>query len=354
MKLENIYKNTPYLFRSHNQDLEGEVLAANILEKIGYTDIKKVSFLCSNSNYDAFKVDGEFESYCFKYSMDMSSPFFAREFDILKQLSPFCPTPHKQGEMKFGEKIQYIVSSYDYAENVKNFGVGGVYDNLQSFFYSLSQLWRVKVNRSFQQYLRDFFEKNQISNLPEHSLEAIKQHSDMGKIKDVLNSLKTEIDYLAQNNCLSKSEFCHGNMKPSNILIRNGYFKFIDLHDGFMGNRFFDIVRFMMQVGLSLDSQKKFIAQFLGSELNGEQIDEYNTCYNVVIRLVAYQAIFDYLTEVYLYENSRPHKLLESIDLFARNEEALKRIPSLQKHMNFLFKDILEPIIGVSDIDTPN
>jgi serine/threonine protein kinase len=281
--------------------------------------------------------------------MDLSGSFFSREFNILKQLAPFCPTAEKQGVVNFGEKIQYLVCSYEEAENVKNFGVGGVFENLESFFYSFNQLANVNIDRSFQQYLKDFFERNQIANLPEYSRDAIKESSDLDKIGDILNCLKSEITYLSNNDCFFKSEFCHGNMKPSNILINSGYFKFIDLHDGFMGNRFFDLCRFFMQLGMSLESQKHFISEFLktqNQDFNHQQIQEYNTCYNAVIRCVAYQAIFDYLIEVYLYESSRPQKLLDAIDLFARNEESLKQIPSLQKHIGFLFKDILEPIIG--------
>lgn len=346
--MENIYKNTPYLFRTQESDPEGENLARDILKKIGYATPQNVSILCSSSNYDAFKADSDVGPICFKYSMDASSSFFSREFDILQQLAPFCPTAYKHGTIHFGDKLQYLVCSYEFAENVKNHGIGSILDNAESFAYSFSQLSKVKIDRTFRGYLKDFFDRNQIANLPEHSRDSIKDFSNLERIEEILKCLKSEVDYLSQNNCLSHSDFCHGAMKPSNVLVRNGYFKFIDLHDGFMGNRFFDLTCFFMQIGLDLDAQKSFISQTFSEDLSVGQIQEYNACYNIAIRLVAYQAIFDFLMEVYLYESSRPHKLLGAIDLFSRNEKALRGVPSINQHMDFLFEDILEPIIGAN------
>jgi predicted DNA-binding protein YlxM (UPF0122 family) len=348
MRLESIYKNTPYLFKGQGGDPDGEKLACNILKKIGHADPQNISVLSQGPNYDNYKADVEIGTICFKYSMDMSSPFFAREFGILKQLDPFCPIAHQHGSIKFGEPLQYLVSSYEYAENVKNHGIGSVLEHAESFAYSFFQMSKVQIDRTFAEYLKDFFSRSQISNLPEHSRESIQEHSDLKRLGSVLDSLKSEVNYLSQKSCLTKSEFCHGALKPSNILVRNGYFKFIDLNDGFMGNRFFDLASFFSRIGWGLDYQKQYISQLIHEDFSFEQIEEYNTCYNIAIRMIAYQAVFDYLIEVYLYENSRPQKLLEAVDLFARNEKALMSIPSLHKYVDFLFGDILEPIIGAN------
>jgi hypothetical protein len=62
--------------------------------------------------------------------------------------------------------------------------------------------------------------------------------------------------------------------------------------------------------------------------------------------LFVYETIFNYLCEVYLYENSRPAKILQMVSIFLRNEEALSMIPSLNQYATFLIRDIMQPLIG--------
>jgi hypothetical protein len=65
-----------------------------------------------------------------------------------------------------------------------------------------------------------------------------------------------------------------------------------------------------------------------------------------MIRLFVYETIFNYLCEVYLYESSRPEKILQIVSVFLRNEEVLAMIPSLSQYSTFLIRDIMEPLIG--------
>lgn len=352
MNLETIYKNKPYIFDISAKDKDGEELALKILKSIGYPDATNISFLSSNADYDSFKASSGNRSICFKYSLDELSPFFSREFNVLKQLCPFSPSAEKHGSIKFGDKIQYLVTSFEAAENVKEFGISSIFENLDSFVYSFYQLSRVRTDRTFGQYLKDFFGRNDFTKLPEHCLQSIKESSKFNNLSQVFEILRNEIEYLAQQNFIKNTEFCHGNLKPSNILVRGGLFKFIDLNDSFMGNRFLDFIHLLLNIGLDLELQKEIIRgifEKLGQEFPEEKIAEYNNCYNLQIRIILYKLMFDYLVEVYLYESSRPNKLLAIVDLFLRNQESFKNIPNIQKYSDFLFNDIMEPMIGSED-----
>ena len=354
MKLGNIYTNKPYLFKNDKIDKENELLAADILSDLGYSNIENVKFVDSTRDLDVFHVKVDQQDMVFKYSLDEESPFFSHEYSILKQLAPFAPQAIRYGIIKYVDKIQYILTSHEYAENLQEHGIGCLFEYFDSFFYSLNQLDKVKTDRTFFQHLDSFFARNDIESLPEHSIEAIKDHSNINHLRDILKTIKSEIEFLSRQSFVKTSEFCHGNLLPQNILTKNNLFKFQNLHDGFMGNRMFDLCFLFINIGIPLDYQRQLVVDFLiknSKEKQEDLIIEYNSCYNLMLRLFVYETIFNYLSEVYLYESSRPEKILQMVDVFLRNEEALMNIPSVQKYRSFLIRDIMEPLMGSENKD---
>jgi hypothetical protein len=349
VKLNNVYAKQPYLFNQKKAEEENEMLATDILQQLGYDQIEKTEFVDSTRDYDLFNVSMNQQTYHFKYSFDCDSPFFSHEYNILKQLAPFCPQGIKHGIIKYGDKIQYLLTSHESAENINQFGVSTIFEYLDSFYYSFRQLSNVKTDRNFLQYLDSFFARNDIDNLPEHSIEAIKDHSNINNLREILNTLKSEITFMSRQSFIKNTDFCHGNLLPQNILTKGGLFKFQNLHDGYVGNKFFDLCSLFVNIGIPLEYQRQIAIDF-SKKYFDESVEnliiEYNSCYNLILRLFVYESIFSYLAEVYLYESSRPEKILQMVDVFLRNEEALMNIPSVEKHKSFLIRDIMEPLIG--------
>ena len=349
MNISEIHQQ-PRVFAANRRDEELEDLALQIFNKINHCPVDKIETVAVGYDFDTFKIRNGTNTLCFKYSMDTSAPFFAREAAILKQLAPFCPTLEKQGNIVFGEKMQYIITSFEHAESMAEFGVGSLFEYSDSFFYSFDNMTKVKSDRLFSDYLENFFDNYKIENIPEHSRESIGELSDLNRFSDILNILKSEIEHLhnKQRAINSPSQFCHGNLKPSNILVRGGLFKFIDFCDGFYGDRFFDWSYFLTYIGLTLEQQKQLVESYFSAK--SETFDtncstEYNLSYNLTLRLNIYRAIFHYLVEAYVYSNSRPQKLMENISFFIRNEFALANIPTLQKHKSFLYENVTNPIL---------
>jgi serine/threonine protein kinase len=349
MNISEIHQQ-PRAFFTSKRDEELEDLAKEIFNKINYCPIDSIETIAVGYDFDTFKVKNGTDALCFKYSMDVSAPFFAREAAILKQLHPFCPELKKNGNIVFGEKMQYMITSFEHAESMAQFGVGSLFEYSDSFFYSFDNMTKVKNDRLFSHYLENFFDKYKIENIPAHFRESINELSDLNKFCDVLSILKSEIEYLhnKQRTINSPNQFCHGNLKPSNVLVRGGLFKFVDFFDSFCGSRFFDWSYFLTHIGLPLEHQKQLVESYFSAK--SETFDtncstEYNLSYNLAIRLNIYQAIFHYLVEAYVYSNSRPHKLMENISFFMRNEFAFANIPTLQKHKGFLFENITNPIL---------
>ncbi len=339
----------PYLFSLDRRDAENELLVENLLKKIGFSSVEDVRFLDSKMDFDCFKavVDGELRY--FKYSFDADSSFFAHEFNILKQLAPFAPVAYKHGKTKYGESLQYIVTSFESAETVTEFGLSSILENNDSFLYTFNQLRSVSVDRTFSHYINDMFARCDINQLPEHSIAAIKSHSNMESLRSILDILKNEIEYLSRQSFCKTSDFCHGSLNPDNILIKNNLFKFQHLQNGYMGNQLLDLCYLFINMGTPLAYQKQFAMDYKSLFPDFDQdkfTEEYNSCFNLMLRLFVYETIFNYLCEVYLYESSRPAKILQMVSVFLRNEEVLSMIPSLGQHSTFLIRDIMEPLIG--------
>jgi hypothetical protein len=341
--------NRPYLFSLNRNDVENELLAQNLLKKIGFSSVENVCFLDSQMDFDCFKatIDGQLRY--FKYSFDGEASFFAHEFNILKQLAPFSPIAYKHGKAKYSECLQYIVTSFEIADTVTEFGISSILENNDSFFYSFNKLQSVLVDRNFSHHINDIFTRCNIDQLPEHSIAAIKDHSNIDNLRSILQILKNEIEYLSRQGFCKNSEFCHGRLCPDNILIKNNLFKFQHLQNGYMGNQLFDLCYLFINMGIPLEYQRQFVIDYksLFPNFNQEQfVEEYNSCFNLILRLFVYETIFNYLCEVYLYENSRPAKILQMVSIFLRNEAALATIPSISQYTTFLIRDIMEPLIG--------
>lgn len=339
----------PYLFSLDKRDTENELLVENILKKIGFSLVEDVCFLDSKMDFDCFKakVDGQLRY--FKYSFDADSSFFAHEYAILKQLAPFTPVAYKHGKTKYGESLQYIITSCEFADTVTEFGLSSILENSNSFLYSFNQLRNASVDRTFSHYINEMFVRCDIDKFPEHSIAAIEHHSDIQKLRSILQILKNEIEYFSRQTLCKNSEFCHGNLHPDNILIKNNLFKFQHLQNGYMGNQLFDLCYLFINMGIPLEYQRQFAMDYksLFPDFNQEKFtEEYNFCFNLMLRLFVYETIFNYLCEVYLYENSRPEKILHMVSVFLRNEEVLKMIPTLNQYSSFLIRDIMEPLIG--------
>lgn len=343
--------NRPYVFALENKDSEEALFAEKVLKKIGFASVENVCFLDSQMDFDCLKAVVDGQPRYFKYSFDADAPFFAREFDILKQLAPFAPVPHKHGKIKYGDSMQYLLTSLEDVETVAEFGISSILEHKDSFLFSFDKLRGVSVDRNFSHHINDIFDRCDIEKLPEHSIESIKSHSDIDQLRSIVSILKNEILYLSRSSLCKNSEFCHGNLNTNNILIKNNLFKFQHLQSGYMGNQMFDLCHLFINMGLPLEYQRQFAQDYksLFPDFNqNEFIEEYNYCYNLMLRLFVYEAIFDYLCEIYLYENSRPAKILQTVSVFLRNEAALATIPSLSQYTSFLVRDIMEPLIGSS------
>ena len=126
-------------------------------------------------------------------------------------------------------------------------------------------------------------------------------------------------------------------------------FKLIDFTESHHGNQYLDLSRLSIFLGLNSAQEKEMLTSLLkskGQMLTKESWEEYRSCYDIMIRMVFVELIVSYLKEVYIFSSFRPIKILSIIETFSKNNKAFFRLPIINEHYEFIYRMMLEPIIG--------
>ena len=355
MHLESIHKNRPYLLEISRDEIGGgEEIISHLLKNTEIQSYDSIDFLCSNYEYDAYKIIKNGLTYCIKYSFDSENTSLKNEIEILKLLHPISPRPFKHEKIKFGEMIHYSICSFEIAENIKYSGYANLFANWPRFFQRFSKIQSAECSTSFFDYLNLFFASNSFNSFPEDSIAAIKEYYDFSIFENILDSLKKEIMILCDPILIKNGELCHGKLQPSNILYRNGDFKMIDFTDSYMGNAYLDLSRLSIYLALDSNQEKQMLAEFLkfkNKSLNEQEWQQYRSCYDISIRMIFIELLVNYLKEVYIFSSFRPEKILNAVDIFSKNNKVFFRINPINQHKDFVYKVILEPLIGKEQIN---
>jgi hypothetical protein len=353
MSFDSIYKNEPYFFEIEKDAFEGgDEIVFEILKNAGIdTNDFSISFVASNQDYDVYRANSEKNSYCIKYSMDSKNSSIKREFDILNLLPNYSTAKAAHyGSKVFGDTIHYSIVSFEKAFDLKSLGISLIMENLDEFFIKYNSLQQENLQlRSYNEHLNDFLNSVNINNLPQESIEAIESFSDLNLIKQTIKSVEEELFVLSDPKVVRKNSLCHGRLKASNILFNQGTFKFVDFTESYLGNVYLDLSAFCIYSGFNEERERFFLDCFIKS--NGKtpcQQDyfEYEVCNQISQRKIFLEILTQYLKEVYVFSSSRPMKILDLVDLFARNNNKFFKIASVKKHYEFIYKSILEPVLS--------
>lgn len=344
-------KTSPYLFERQNEDVYGgEEIVQYILEKYKIDNISEIKFLASNYDYDCYLAISDGVGYCVKYSFDLENTCLREEAFVCQFIHPFCPQFFFCDKISYGQDLVFSISSYEFAENIRDFGLSALIQNWSSFFQSYEQIKSAQCKTHFAEYIDHVTKNYALSSMPEDAQLAIQDQYQTDLLNTIQREISKEIRALIRYCDLSKNETCHGKLQPSNILFRQGYFKFIDFTQSFSGNRYLDLARLSIFLGLDMQKEKAMLNAFHKdlSNINFLSIwSEYRACYDIMIRVVFLELLFDYMKEVYIMSSSRPLKILQIIDLFSKNrEQFIKLMPVLKNNQEFVESIFLEPITG--------
>ena len=354
MDLKNLFKNKAFVFDSKEGASNDFEIIDEIVKVCKLGEISSVEFISANVNYDCYKVIVDDKSYFVKYSLDSSYKGFENEGSILST-SEFAwqPTIIAHGKLKFGDEIVYSVTSFEYAETINECGRSVLMDFLPDFIENYFSLQNKNLSRdNVNSFLSRVLSECSAANLPDEVVEVFKSKNQIETINKITEEIKNDINNFYKPLILEKKELCHGNLNLENILFREFNFKFVNFTKCFTSNLYLDVASLVINFNLDHASEKLIVqsfAEYQDPALYQEKLQEYNCCYEIMIRVKALESLFDLIQESYSLESERPSKIMKIISCFSVNSSRFMKIPAFKKHYEFIYSTILEPIIGSKD-----
>jgi len=353
MPLSHLFENRAYvtnpklILEQHEIDLVNNILLS-LPTPIQASNIKLISI---NDEYDTYKFQYESFSYCLKISLDADCESLKREAHCLENINHnIRPSFFNHGCIKIGDDIRYLITSYENAESIFNLGRSYFIENFDNFCeaYLLMQDSN-KVDYTIKDLFKNVFEMADIENyFLEDSLAAIKNYTDLDKLKEFLSNMKNEILISYNNDLITENYICHGNLNYNTIISRNGFFKFINFDRCLVSQCFLDFSQIVIELGIDQNMESLLLERFC-KFMNidyGSNLDLYKKYYAVAIRQKIIEITTEYLKEVYLYASLRKDKIIKLCDRFSQSYDRFSKIPYFNDHKEFLIKTLTEPIFN--------
>lgn len=356
MQFKNILNNRFYINTTNETFLEESPLdlIQNIFKdaKLNIPTEEQISLIDSNYEYDSYKIETLNQFYCVKVSYDENNNSLKREFDLLKSIDClFFPKIINYNLFNYGLKIHYLITSYEEGESINKFQESLIIENYNLFFKALSSLNSVKPPKDKINWMVDkLFKYTNFDNaIPQHTIESIKLKYNIDDLKKFILNIKSEIKSLYKNVLLDKNVFCHGNLKPSNILYSGDGLKFINLENNFSGNVYFDLASLSINFKLNQDLDREFFKKYLlynNIVFTPKEWESYKICYSIMIRKILLELIIEYFFENFVLNQVRRLKIYNIICLYTYNCENFYKIPSFISNFDLISDIFSEAIIG--------
>tara|TARA_R100000152_G_C6765011_1_gene189742 strand:+ start:455 stop:1519 length:1065 start_codon:yes stop_codon:yes gene_type:complete len=344
-----LFSGRAFVFQSSKVDYSSE---KSLVEKIFKSlpqpvKVKDVKLLNSSVDFDCYKVFSKNKCYNIKISFSENCPSLVRESDSLRLVkNQVSPTLLHFDKINIGEEITYLISSQEQSYPLNDLGRGFLFENFSSFLFS----WKKLLENDPPKYsIRDniselLFNLNFKESFFEDAYEAASEMDKFDKVSSLINDINQNITTIYDSSVLESTHFCHGNLNHSNILWRNGLFKFCNFNKSFSGHHYLDLSQLILRLGISKTSKRKMIkeySKYMDLDFNEK---EYKLCEKINTLMILGEILVRYFTEIYIFESSRPVKFCEIITLFSQNLQEFSKFDFFSDYKSFLIKMISSPI----------
>jgi hypothetical protein len=353
MSIGNLLKNKAYVLPVHIESDGSEIeLVQSLLnlldEPVHAIDIK---FIETTEDYDIYRYTHGDSFYCIKISLDKDCKKIQHEADCLNKINNLIhPRYIKDGTVKIGDDLRYIITSYEEAESIQELGRSFLLENFDSFCktYHMMQDSK-KINMSYKQNIAEYFQTSNITELlTEDGVNAIKNYTDFNLLKKIMDDMKNEL-LLLYDESFDKSAFvCHGALNSKNIISRNGLFKFINFDNCYNSHCFFDLNELFIELGIPENLEYGLLERFCSNlkiDFDSNTLSLYKKCYQISLIKKSIELITSYLKEVYLYGSERTDMIINISDKFYDSYDRYMSIKYFKNNKDFIFKTLTEPIL---------
>ena len=164
---------------------------------------------------------------------------------------------------------------------------------------------------------------------------------------EFLSALREEVIYYKDQVKGHLNHKCHANLCLEAISYNYNSFYFDFLHNVSMGHKYVDLVDIMLELGLKIEDDGRFIDLFCNKLEIDYDTKTYQKFYELQIRKKLAELVISYIKEVYLYDSFRYQKIFFIADTFSQCYKRFCSIDIFKKNREFIMKTICEPIFGV-------
>lgn len=332
MRLENILREKIYTFSVNQETSAAEIsLLKEIAARNHLGEYVGSSVLDNNDNYDSYRLGTSNGHFCVKISLDQEDKSISRDFSVLAQLvERKFPDVIDQGQIK-EYHANYSVASFIYGQSCSELGKSYVSHWRDKFSELIISLAAQKIScRPFKEFLDCKYLLSDITKMPQFKEIDFSNDTEILEICTTeLLSLKTLIKEL-YSSCMEGSQFCHGNITPSRLLIRGNEFSLINFEDSYLGNPLVDLCSLKYEFFIQDDMEATIINSFRAQ--NNFSMADYKKCAQITKAMKFHDLINDFIKYVYVYRGVKQRKILELTEKMSRSFGLFNGLPQFERH----------------------
>ena len=322
-----------------------------ILEKHGDKNYNSIKLIDENDEYDSFLVETDINSFCIKISFDEVAIFYDYMAIVGINHLTIAPIGIDRGQIEFGKTIYYSIQTFEYSNNLKEYGVSSIYSELSdSFNLALDTLHSYKIPSYARDYVDDVVSYLNYNRLVfEKTTEYVddSEKNNYSIIKDIYNSIYDDMLDIVNKNLesISAETLVHGNLDQSTIIVNSGNFKFINFENCFMGSHYFDIASICYEMSSSGMNEYDFVSKRiynLGLIENRfaakKELLKYKTCKIVWLHKKLLDIIKEYFKESIILNSERKDKLSYIANEFSKHFYSFDQIKVFVQYKDFFIQ----------------
>ena len=308
-----------------------EVLLKSSIEKDGFIVSKIVDSLKlidQNIECDSYSFVFDEKLFVLKINEDDPDSVLQKEYDNLKLFKgkPISPIPSFFEQVEYSDiEVNLLIVTLESSPSLFDISEREFFQLLEPLAMNLSfahEFTQGSRGNEIDIFLKAFIEDNNFEEIvPDDILERFETRiPNYSKYTELLALIKSQVQEEIKDLEQSNFSLCHTNLTKSKILVKNNFFKFINFHQSFVLDPFFDLAFLCLSTGLckSKSSEKTLLEKYFKHhrllDLNIEEAQEKlnkfkKVCFKIVLARLSSELVFELST----HQNKRSNRILKLI-----------------------------------------
>ena len=308
-----------------------EVLLKSSIEKENFDVseiLKSLKLIDQNTECDSYSFIFDKKLFVLKINEDDPDLVLQREYNNLnlfkgKQISPI-PCFFEQVDYS-DAKVNILIVTLESSPSLFDISEREFFQLLEPLAMNLSfvhEFTQGSRDNELDIFLKAFIEDNDFEKIiPEDIVENFKTKiPNYDKYVEFLSLIKNQVQEEIENLEQENFSLCHTNLTKSKILVKNNFFKFINFHQSFVLDPFFDLAFLCLSTGICKTDiaektlLEKYFKHHAFLDLNIEDAQQkLNSYKKVCFKMALSRLTSEFIFELSTYQNKRPNRLIKLI-----------------------------------------